>query len=218
MIRMIAERCDLAAYLARLSARESAEQIRCRQETAKLANAGMQIGADQGAFMAILLKIMAARRYLEIGTFTGYSALTAALALPTDGQVVAIDRNREYTDIAKRYWHAANVAHKISLRLGLATDVLDQMIAEGEPQFDFIFIDADKANYDGYYERALKLIRQGGLIALDNVLWSGTVSDLANQETDTVALRNMNDKIHADQRVDMALAALGDGVMLAVKR
>lgn len=218
MIRMIAGNPNLATYLAKLSARESAEQIRCRQETAKLPNSGMQIGADQGALMAILLKIMAARRYLEIGTFTGYSALTAALALPPDGHVVAIDRSREFTDIARQYWTAANVADKITLRLGSATDVLDQLIADGEPPFDFVFIDADKSNYDNYYERALKLVRPGGLIALDNVLWSGTVSDPANQDIDTVALRRMNDKIHADQRVDMALAALGDGVMLALKR
>lgn len=218
MIRMTAGSRDLAAYLAKVSARESPEQIRCRQETATLPNAGMQIGADQGALMAILLKAIDARRYLEIGTFTGYSALTAALALPSDGRVVAIDRNRNYTEIAKRYWHAANVTDKIVLRLGLANDILDQMIAEKEPPFDFIFIDADKINYDAYYERALRLARRGGLIALDNMLWNGDVSDPENQDDDTVALRNMNDKIHQDSRVDMALAALGDGVMLALKR
>lgn len=218
MIRVIAGKTDLAAYLETVSARESSEQIRCRQETALLPNAGMQIGADQGALMAILLKIMGARRYLEIGTFTGYSALTAALALPPDGQVVAIDLNRGYTEAAKQYWRAANVADKIIVHLGPAKDVLDQMIAEKAPPFDFVFIDADKANYDTYYECALKLVRRDGLIALDNMLWNGDVCDPANQEVDTVALRNMNTKIYNDQRVDMALAALGDGVMLARKR
>jgi len=162
--------------------------------------------------------LIGAKRYLEIGTFTGYSALSVALALPADGKVVCCDVSKEFTDKARAYWKEAGVESKIDLRLGPALETLDAMIAAKGAPFDYAFIDADKSNYDGYYERALKLLRPGGLIALDNMLWSGAVADPANTDKDTVALRALNAKIHADARVDMALAAIGDGVMLARKK
>jgi caffeoyl-CoA O-methyltransferase len=208
----------LMAYIERVGAREATAQIHCREETRKLPMATMQIGPDQGAFMALLAKLMGARRYLEIGTFTGYSALSVALALPEDGRCVCCDISKDFTDRARAFWKEAGAERKIDLRLGPAFDTLDAMIAAGEAPFDFAFIDADKSNYDGYYERALKLVRRGGLIALDNMLWSGAVADPTDTSRDTAALRALNAKIHGDDRVDMALAAVGDGVMLAVKR
>jgi caffeoyl-CoA O-methyltransferase len=168
--------------------------------------------------MALIAKLIGARRYLEIGSFTGYSALSVALALPPGGGVVALDVSKEFTDRARRYWKEAGVAEIIDLRLGPAVDSLDRMIAEAEGPFDFAFIDADKGNYDAYYERVLKLLRPGGLIALDNMLWSGQVADSKFTDAETRALRALNLKIHGDERVDMALAAIGDGVMLARKR
>jgi predicted O-methyltransferase YrrM len=202
----------------RLNARETPAQIRCREETAQMPMGMMQIGADQGAFMALLAKLIAATRYLEIGTFTGYSALSVAQALPANGKVVCCDVSKEFTDRARGYWKEAGVEGKIDLRLGPAVETLDAMIATKEAPFDFAFIDADKPNYDAYYERCLKLVRAGGLIALDNMLWSGAVADAANTDESTVALRALNAKIHADSRVDMALATIGDGVMMARKR
>jgi caffeoyl-CoA O-methyltransferase len=209
---------ELMAYIAQVGVREHPALARCRGETAKLPNAMMQIGPDQGAFMALVAKLIAAKRYLEIGTFTGYSALAVALALPADGKVVACDVSREFTDKARGFWKEAGVENKIDLRLGPALDTLDRMIAANEPPFDFAFIDADKSNYDGYYERALKLVRTGGLIALDNMLWSGQVANPKATDADTSALRALNARIHGDERVDMVLAAIGDGVMLARKR
>ncbi|HTQ12466.1 MAG TPA: class I SAM-dependent methyltransferase [Rhizomicrobium sp.] len=206
------------AYVERTGARESKALAHCREETRKLPMAMMQIGPDQGAFMALIARLIGASRYLEIGTFTGYSSLAVAEALPADGKCVCCDVSREFTDRAKAYWAEAGVSDKVDLRLGPALDTLDAMIAAKEPAFDFAFIDADKSNYDGYYERALKLVRPGGLIALDNMLWSGAVADPSNTDKDTAALRALNAKIHADPRVDMALAAIGDGVMLARKR
>jgi predicted O-methyltransferase YrrM len=178
----------------------------------------MQISPEQGAFMALVAKLIGAKRYLEIGTFTGYSALSVALALPADGKVVALDVSKDFTDHARGYWKEADVAQKIDLRLAPALESLDAMIAAKEAPFDLAFIDADKPNYDGYYERALKLVRAGGLIMLDNMLWSGAVADPANTDTSTEAIRAVNRKIHEDPRVDMALASVGDGVMLARKR
>jgi len=209
---------QLEAYVDANGARESAAQIRCREETAQMPMAMMQIGADQGAYMALLAKLIGATRYLEIGTFTGYSALSVAQALPANGQIVCLDVSKDFTDRAREYWKEAGVAGKIDLRLGPAVDEMDRMIAAKEAPFDFVFIDADKPNYDAYYERALKLVRQGGLIALDNMLWSGAVADPANSDASTVAIRALNRKIHADERVDVALATIGDGVMLARKR
>ena len=178
----------------------------------------MQIGEDQGAFMGLLAKLIGATRYLEVGVFTGYSTLAMALALPDNGRVVALDISKTFTDTARRYWDAAGMSAKIDLRIGPALDSLDAMIAKGEGPFDMAFIDADKTNYDGYYERSLKLLRSGGLIALDNMLWSGKVADETDQSADTAALRSVNEKIHADERVDIALVTVADGIMLARKK
>jgi caffeoyl-CoA O-methyltransferase len=209
---------ELMAYIAKVGVREHPALAHCRSETAKLPNAMMQIGSDQGGFMALVAKLVGARRYLEIGTFTGYSALAVALALPADGKVVACDVSKEFTDKARGFWREAGVENKIDLRLGPALETLDSMVAANEAPFDFAFIDADKSNYDGYYERALKLVRSGGLVALDNMLWSGQVANPKASDADTSALRTLNAKIHDDERVDMVLAAIGDGVMLARKR
>ncbi|MEJ0025146.1 MAG: class I SAM-dependent methyltransferase [Rhizomicrobium sp.] len=206
------------AYLSEVGARETPAQIRCREETQKHPAAIMQIAPEQGAFLQVLAKLIGARRYLEVGVFTGYSALSVALALPKDGRVVALDVNKEFTDLARGYWKEAGVDAKIDLRLGPAVPAMDAMIAEGEGPFDFVFIDADKPAYDAYYERALTLVRPGGLIALDNALLFGMVADKSNTSEMPTALRALNAKIQADPRVDMALATVGDGVMLAVKR
>jgi predicted O-methyltransferase YrrM len=208
----------LAEYVMKFGSRESKAQIRCRDETLQMPMGMMQIGADQGAFMALLAKLIGATRYLEIGTFTGYSALSVAQALPANGKVVCCDVSKEFTDRAREYWKEAGADGKIDLRLGPATETLDKMIAAKEALFDFAFIDADKPNYDAYYERCLKLVRQGGLIALDNMLWSGAVADPANTDESTVAIRALNEKVHADDRVDMTLSTIGDGVLLARKR
>jgi len=218
MSRMMPVTPELIDYVYRFGAREVPAQIRSRKETAELPMAMMQIGPDQGAFMALMAKAIGAKRCLEIGVFTGYSALSVALALPADGKIVALDISKDFTDRARPIWKEAGVADKIELRLGPALESLDKMIASKEGPFDFAFIDADKPNYDGYYERVLKLLRPGGLIAIDNVLWSGAVVDPANNEESTKAVRALNAKIHDDSRVDMALATVGDGVMLAVKR
>jgi caffeoyl-CoA O-methyltransferase len=208
----------LMEYLSRVGAREVAAQVHCREETQKLPMGMMQIAPEQGAFLALLARLTNAKHYVEIGTFTGYSALSVALALPADGKVVALDVSKEFTDRARGYWKDAGVDGKIDLRLGPGLDALDKMIQSGEGPFDLAFIDADKTNYDGYYERILKLLRSGGLVALDNMLWSGSVADPKVSDADTSALRALNAKIHADPRVDMALATVGDGVMLACKR
>ena len=190
-----------------------------REETARLPQAGMQIGADQAAFLALLVRACGARRAVEIGTFTGYSALAIARALPADGTLLCCDVSAEWTAIARRYWEKAGVANKIDLRLGRATATLDQILAdEGEGGYDFAFIDADKGAYREYFERCLRLTRPNGLIAIDNTLWSGDVADPANTKPDTVALRALNDALHHDERVDIALLPLGDGVTLARKR
>jgi caffeoyl-CoA O-methyltransferase len=218
MGRFVKATDQLMEYLSRVGAREIAAQIHCREETQKLPMGMMQIAPEQGAFLGLLAKLTNARRYVEIGTFTGYSALSVALAMPADGKVVALDVSKEFTDRARGYWKEAGVEAKIDLRLGPGLDALDKMISAGEGPFDLAFVDADKSNYDGYYERVLKLLRPGGLVALDNMLWSGSVADPKIGDADTSALRALNAKIHADQRVDMALATVGDGVMLARKR
>lgn len=218
MSRMIPVTDELIAYVQRVGAREHAALRRCREETAKMPNANMQIAPEQGAFLALLAKLIGANAALEVGTFTGYSALSVALALPEGGRVVALDVSREFTDRARGYWKDAGIEKRIDLRLGPAIASLDRMIEAGEGPFDIAFIDADKSNYDAYYERALRLLRTGGVIALDNMLWSGAVADPAITDSDTVALRALNAKIHADERVDMALATIADGVMLARKR
>jgi predicted O-methyltransferase YrrM len=209
---------ELMAYVQRVGAREHPALRRCREETAALPNANMQIAPEQGAFLALLARLVEARQTLEIGTFTGYSALSVALALPEGGRVVALDLSRDYTDRARGYWKLAGMERRIELRLGPALESLDRMIAGGEGPFDMAFIDADKSNYDGYYERALQLLRPGGVIALDNMLWSGAVADPSITDPDTTALRALNARIQTDERVDMALATIADGVMLARKR
>ncbi len=218
MSRMIQFSERLRDYVEDVGAREHPALRRCREETAKLPNANMQIAPEQGAFLAMLARLVGARRTLEVGTFTGYSALSVALALPEDGRVVALDVSKEYTDRARGYWKEAGMDGRIDLRLGPGRESLDQMLANGEGPFDMAFIDADKTNYDAYYERALMLVRPGGVIALDNMLWSGAVADPSATDADTSALRALNAKIHADERVDMALATIADGVMLARKR
>jgi caffeoyl-CoA O-methyltransferase len=218
MSRMMPVTPELIDYVYRFGAREVPAQVKSRKETAELPMAMMQIGPDQGAFMGLMAKAVGAKRCLEIGVFTGYSALSVALALPADGKIVALDISKDFTDRARPIWKEAGVEGKIDLRIGPALDSLDKMIAAKEGPFDFAFIDADKPNYDGYYERVLTLLRPGGLIAIDNVLWSGAVADPSNTDESTTALRALNAKIHGDSRVDMALATIGDGVMLAVKR
>lgn len=209
----------LEAYVLAHGARETAEQRELREATAPLPHAGMQIGADQAALMALLVKLLGARRTIEVGVFTGYSALAVALALPPDGRIVACDISEEWTAIARRFWERAGVAHKIDLRLAKATRTLDALIAEGGAgSYDFAFIDADKASYDAYFERCLVLLRAGGLIAVDNTLWSGAVVKPEDRSADTEAIRAFNDKVHRDERVDVALLTVGDGLTLARKR
>ena len=206
-------------YLQRTGVRESPTAAALRVETAKLPMAMMQISPEQGAFMQLIVKLLGVRRALEVGTFTGYSALAVAEAMPADGRLIACDVSAEWTAIGKRHWLAAGVADKIDLRLGPAVATLDQLLSAGQSGlFDFAFIDADKSNYDNYYERALKLLRVGGLIGVDNTLWSGAVVDQTRQDADTVAIRALNEKIHADTRVDTVLLPIGDGLTLARKR
>lgn len=199
--------------------RESDVAARLREETAELPQAGMQIGPDQAAFLALLVRAIGARRCLEIGTFTGMSALAVASALPDDGKLVCCDISEEWTSIARRYWTQAGVAARIDLRLAPALDTLRDLAAHGgKGAYDFAFIDADKARYDAYYEACLQLLRPGGLIALDNMLWSGRVADANVHDADTDAIRALNARIHADRRVDPVLLTVGDGVMLVRKR
>ena len=210
---------ELYAYLLDVSLREPPIMSRLREETASLERARMQIGADQGQFMGLLVELMGARNALEVGTFTGYSALAVALALPDDGRLVACDVSEEWTAIGRRYWEEAGVAHKIDLRLAPAVETLDGLLADGRAgTFDFAFIDADKEGYDAYYERALELIRTGGLIALDNTLWEGKVLDAAVTDPDTEAIRALNMKLTGDARVTLSLVPVGDGLTLARKR
>jgi caffeoyl-CoA O-methyltransferase len=202
-------------YIARVATRETPVQQKLRAETAKLPDAGMQIGADQGAFFALLIHAIGAKRAIEIGTFTGYSALAVAAALPEGGKLVACDVSEEWTSIGRRYWKEAGVADKIDLRLGPAIETLETLLAsEGANSFDFAFIDADKPAYDAYYEACLKLVRPNGLIAIDNVLWSGKVADDSVHDASTDALRALNEKIVRDSRVEACLLTVGDGVML----
>jgi len=209
---------ELYRYLLDVSLREHPVQARMREVNRSHPRASMQIAPEQGQFMALLARLLGAKRTLEIGTFTGYSALAVALALPDDGTVLACDINTEYTDVARGYWEQAGVAHKIDLRIAPALQTLDALIAQGEAGgFDFAFIDADKSGYDAYYERCLILVRTGGLIVLDNMLRNGRVARAAGDE-DTAALQALNRKLHADERIDLALLPVGDGLTLARKR
>ena len=206
-------------YLRIVVAKESPVLQRLRAETARLPQGGMQIGADQGVLLAFLARLVGARKAIEIGTFTGYSALCVASALPPDGRLICCDVNEEWTAIARRYWALAGVADRIELRLQPAQETLAVLLRDGGAgSFDFAFIDADKTGYDAYYEACLSLLRRGGMIAIDNVLWGGAVADPANTTDDTKALRALNVKIRDDARVDACLVSIGDGVMLARKR
>lgn len=210
---------DLYDYLCSVSVREPALLKQLRDETAKLPNGRMQISPDEGQFLALLTQLVQARRTLEVGVFTGYSSLSVALALPADGRIVACDVSEEYTTIARRYWKAAGVEQKIDLRIGPAVETLDDLLKHGQQgTFDFAFIDADKANYHAYYERAFVLVRPGGLIAIDNVLWHGKVIDPTQKDPDTEAVRALNQRLHHDERVSLSLVPVGDGVTLALKR
>jgi caffeoyl-CoA O-methyltransferase len=210
---------DLYAYLLDVSLREHDVLRSLREETAGLERSNMQIGPEQGQLMALLVELIGARTALEIGTFTGYSALAVALVLPEDGRLVACDLSEEWTAVGRRHWAAAGVAHKIDLRLAPALETLDGLLANGEAgTFDFVFIDADKEAYDAYYERTLELIRPGGLIALDNTLWEGKVVDPEVTDPDTEAIRAINAKLATDERVTLSLLPVGDGLTLARKR
>ena len=205
-------------YLLSVSLREPDILARLREETSNRADAEMQIAPEQGQFMALLLKRIGARRSLEVGTFTGYSALVCALALPEDGQLIALDINEDTTEIAQRYWAEAGVENKIELRLGPAEDSLRNLIDGGDQgSFDFMFIDADKTGYATYYEMGLQLLRPGGVLAFDNVLWAGRVADPGAGDNDTQALKALNVQLHADPRVDISMVPIGDGLTLARK-
>ena len=208
----------LYRYLIDHSVREHRALRELREATAGMPHAGMQISPEQGQFMALLARLVNAKRTLEIGVFTGYSAMSVALALPSDGKIVACDVSEEWTAMARKHWAKAGVAGRIDLRLAPALQTLDKLIEEGAAGcFDFAFIDADKTNYLAYYERCLTLVRRGGLIAVDNTLWSGAVADPRNVERDTVAIRAFNDALHHDGRVELSLLPVGDGLTLALK-
>ena len=204
----------LAAYVVAAGTRETAVQRRLRAATRRIPMGGMQIGPEQGALMQVLVRALGARRCLEVGTFTGYSALAVALALPSGGRVVCCDVSEEWTSIARRYWRMAGVQKKISLRLAPALETLKKL----KGLYDFAFIDADKENYQAYYERCLRLVRRGGMIAIDNTLWHGSVIRPRDRSVDALAIRAFNRRLHRDRRVDITLVPIGDGLTLAVKR
>jgi predicted O-methyltransferase YrrM len=210
---------QLQRYLIEHNLREPPVLARLRQVTAALPQAGMQIAPEQGQFMQLLVRLIGAKRCLEVGTFTGYSALAVALALPGDGELVACDVSAEWTQVARGFWREAGVDARIDLRLAPALETLDALLAGGGGStFDFAFIDADKANYVAYYERVIGLLRPGGLLAVDNALWDGRVADPDVNDPDTNAIRALNDRVHRDGRVDASLVPIGDGLLLARKR
>ena len=209
----------LYQYLKAVSLRESAILKELREETANHTLSAMQISPEQGQFMALLTQLVGAKKVLEIGVFTGYSSICMASALPKDGIITACDISEEYTSVARRYWQLAKLFNKIDLKLGPALNTLDVLINEGHSaSYDLAFIDADKQNYDGYYEGSLKLLRSGGLLIIDNVLWGGRVADSTFEDADTLAIRALNKKIYADQRVSISLLPIADGLTLAIKR
>ncbi len=209
---------QLYEYLQSVSLREPEILTQLRQETAQHPMGRMQIAPEQGQFIALLVQLMGAKKTLEVGVFTGYSSLVVALALPPEGKVVACDVSEEYTAIARRYWQQAGVADKIDLQIAPALETLERLLAAGQAgTFDFAFIDADKSNYDGYYSLSLQLVRPGGLIAIDNVLWSGRVADPQVQDNRTKKMRALNQKLHQDLRVTLSLVPIADGLTLALK-
>lgn len=210
---------ELYEYLQRNSLREHPVLAELREKTQKMEGARMQISPEQGQFMALLIETMNAKKTLDIGTFTGYSALVVALALPQEGKVVACDVDTRSTSVAQQYWQAAGVSNKIDLRIAPALETLNQLLVNGQKgTFDFAFIDADKANYPEYYEKSLDLLRQGGIVAIDNVLWSGRVADPANHDDSTTIIRSFNQKLLNDERVSLSMVPIGDGLTLARKR
>lgn len=210
---------NLYDYLLSVSLREPEILTQLREETAQHPVGRMQIAPEQGQFLALLVQLLGAKKTLEIGVFTGYSSLVVALALPSDGKVVACDVSEEFTTIARRYWQQAGVTDKIQLHIAPALETLERLVTTGETEsFDFAFIDADKSNYDAYYERSLQLVRSGGLIAIDNVLWSGRVGDPQVQDNRTKRIRAFNQKLHQDARVSLSLVAIADGLTLALKK
>lgn len=209
----------LYGYLLRHSLREPDVLRRLREETSRHEYAIMQIAPEQGQFMAWLVETLGVRKAVEVGVFTGYSAACVALAMPPDGKLIACDISKEWTDIGRRYWREAGIEHKIDLRLAPARDTLLTLVEQGEAgTFDFAFIDADKTNYQPYYELCLELLRPGGVIAVDNVLWGGSVADSKVNDADTRAIRALNEKLHQDSRVSMSLVPIADGLTLARKR
>jgi caffeoyl-CoA O-methyltransferase len=210
---------ELRDYVARVGIREHPVLARLREENVRERSGSMQVAPEEGALLALLVRLLGARRVLEVGTYTGYSSTAMALALPADGRLVCCDVSREWTDIARAAWAEAGVADLIELNLAPALETLDRLVADGgEGTFDLAFIDADKPGYDGYYERALRLVRPGGVIAIDNVLWGGRVADPSVQDASTSAIRALNEKIAADERVDPVLTTVGDGLTLALVR
>ncbi len=210
---------QLYSYLQGNSLREPPAFRRCRLDTAELPMSNMQIAPEQGQFLHFQLKLLGAQNAIELGSFTGYSGLWLASALPSDGCLLACDINEEWTSRARHYWEDAGVMDRVELRLAPAIETLDELVAsEASDHFDFVFIDADKEMYDNYYERALTLLRPGGLIAIDNVLWNGKVADGSVDDPDTAAIRQLNEKIHNDDRVDLSLVPVGDGLTLCRKR
>jgi predicted O-methyltransferase YrrM len=209
---------ELGDYIRSVTLRESPLLARLREQTASHPHAGMQVSPEQGQFLGLLVRLVNARRTLEIGVFTGYSSTSVALALPQDGEITACDVSVEWTDIARRYWREAGVDQKIQLHIGPALDTLRRLLAEGRSgTYDFAFIDADKANYQAYFDGACELIRKGGLIVIDNVLWHGRVIDQAVQDADTIAIRTFNERLLADTRVLVSIVPIGDGLTLAYR-
>ena len=207
---------EVYAYLLRYGVHEPPVLARLREETDGHPRRQMQIGPEQGQLLRLLVELVGAKRCLEIGTFTGYSSLAVALALPADGSIVCCDVSEEFTSVARRYWAEAGVAGKVDLRIGPAVDTLDALIAGGESgTFDLAFIDADKGNYPSYWERCVRLVRPGGLICIDNVLWSGAVADPSDQSPDTKAIRAVNERVHGDDRVTAVTLPIADGMTIA---
>ena len=204
-------------YIMKTTLREQPVQRELRERTAAMPQARMQTGPDQLQFLQLLVRMIGARRCIEVGVYTGASALAVALAIPEDGSIVACDVSEEYTAVAREFWQRAGVAGKVELRLAPAAETLNALLAQ-QGGYDFAYIDADKANYDAYYELVLQLLRPGGVIAIDNVLWGGAVADASEQDADTAALRKLNEKIGRDERVDASLLTIGDGLTLARKR
>lgn len=218
-VRTIALDARLYDYLLAVSVREPPLLAELREETSRLPAAEMQISPEQGQLIRLLVELIGARRCLEVGVFTGYSSTCTALAMPEGGTLIACDVSPEYTDIARRYWRRAGVEPRIELRLGAALVTLDGLVASGQAgSFDFAFVDADKESYLGYYERCLTLLRPGGVLAVDNVLWRGSVADPSNTASSTQAIRALNEHMRGDERVTISLVPIGDGLFLARKR